>query len=73
MRVTVTILSLLLAVTCFAQAGEKMSDAEINPYASGAFKSHEGFMKYESYEQGRDRTSIVNCDECGGTGVVNAR
>jgi hypothetical protein len=39
MKVTLKIVSLLLAVTCFAQAGEKMSDPEIDQKLLGYWKS----------------------------------
>ena len=37
-----------------------------NPYTAGT-------LPHALYENNRNSTSIVNCDECGGTGVVNAR
>jgi hypothetical protein len=39
MKLTITILSLLLFVTCFASADEKMSDAEIKQKLLGYWKS----------------------------------
>lgn len=37
-----------------------------NPYKGGT-------LPHSLFENNRNSTSIVNCDECGGTGVVNAR
>lgn len=39
MKLALTILSLLLSITCFAQAGEKMSDAEIKQKVIGYWSS----------------------------------
>ena len=32
-----------------------------------------GTLEYGLFENGRNTTSVVNCDRCGGTGVVDAR
>src|SRR6266480_5137068 len=39
MKLAITTLSLLLSVTCFASAGEKMSDAEIKQKVIGYWQS----------------------------------
>jgi len=41
-------------------------DYSLNPHAGGT-------LAHAYFEIGRESTNIVNCDRCGGTGVVNAR
>jgi hypothetical protein len=41
-------------------------DSSVNPHAWGTLESG-------LYENGREKINFVNCDRCGGTGVVDAR